>query len=136
MRASSTASLMEELLNPRHPFAAQHQAQLALLRSLPEPMRADQARLLRLGNAAFRYQQQAQGTITEDDFTDWLAGLPDKMRQAMEREGFEKNKTTLALRRHALERRDMGYDEFVKALVSAEDWAYEQSLRQPPTGNT
>lgn len=122
---------MEELLIPRHPFDAQHQAQLTFLRSLPEEMRADHARLLRLGNAAFRYQQQAEGEVTEDDFRHWLEGLPDQMRQVMEREGFEKNKTALPLRRHALERRDNGYDEFVRSLVSAEDWEYEQSLRPP-----
>ena len=61
---------MEELLNRRHPFEAQHQAQQALLRSPPEPMRADRAHLRRLGNAAFRYQQQAEGMVTGEDFTD------------------------------------------------------------------
>ena len=121
---------MEELLNPRHPFDEQHQAQLAFLRSLPEAMRADHARLLRLGNAAYRYQQQAEGEVTEADFKDWLEGLPEKMRRVVEREGFEKSKSVLGLRRHALERRDVGYDEFVRSLVSAEDWAYEQSLRE------
>lgn len=35
-----------------------------------------------------------------------------------------------ALRRHALEQRDMGYDKFVQSLASAEDWAYEQQLRK------
>lgn len=121
---------MEELLLPRHPFDQQHQAQLKLLRSLPEELRAEHARLLRLGNAAFCYQQQAEGLVTEEDYRDWLAGLPDTMRRAMEQEGFEKSKSTLPLRRHALERRDQGYDEFMQATVSAEDWAYEQSMRK------
>lgn len=121
---------MEELLNPRHPFDKQHQSQLEFLRSLPDGLRADHARLFRLGNAAFRYQQQAEGEVTENDFRHWLEGLPHKLRAAMEHEGFEKNKTALPLRRHALERRDVGYDEFVRSLVSAEDWAYEQQLRK------
>ena len=129
---------MEELLNPRHPFDEQHQAQLELLRNLPEDKRAYHARLFRLGNAAYRYQQQAEGQVevTEDDFQHWLEGLPEKMRAAMARDGFEKSKGAWPLRRHALERRDIGYDEFVRSMVSAEDWAYEQSLRQscvPPT---
>ena len=120
---------MEELLHPRHPLATYHQSQLDLLRNLPEAQRADHARLFRLGNAAYRYQQQAVGQVTEEDFRDWLQGLPEKMRVAMEREGFERNKSTLSLRRHALERRDLGYDEFMQSMLTAEDWAYEQSVR-------
>lgn len=128
---------MEELLHPRHPLDKYHQWQLEFLRNLPtEEMRAYHARLFRLGNAAYRYQQQAAGEVTEDDFRHWLEGLPDNMRGAMEREGFEKNKTALPLRRHALERRDMGYDEFMRATVPAADWEYEQSLRQASPNNT
>ncbi len=127
---------MEELLNPRHPFDEQHQSQLELLRSLPEHLRAYHARLFRLGNAAYRYQQQAEGEVTEEDYLHWLEGLPEKMRRVVEQEGFEKSKRVLGLRRHALERRDMGYDEFVRSMVSAEDWVYEQSLRkQAEAGN-
>lgn len=48
----------------------------------------------------------------------------------MARNGFEKSKSAWPLRRHALERREKGYDAFVQAMVSAEDWAYEQSLRE------
>lgn len=121
---------MEELLNPRHPFDQQHQAQLELLRNLPEDMRADHARLFRLGNASYRYQQQARGKATEEDFQHWLEGLPEKMRAAMARDGFEKSRTSWSLQRHALERRDQGYDEFMQGILSAEDWTYEQSLRQ------
>lgn len=121
---------MEELLNPRHPLDKYHELQVAFLRNLPAQERSYQARLFRLGNAAYRYQQQAEGEVTEEDFQHWFAGLPAPMRAAMEREGFKKNKTALPLRRHALERRAMGYDEFVRSMVSDEDWAYEQSLRQ------
>lgn len=121
---------MEELLVPRHPLDQYHQSQLAFLRQLPDDdARAYHARLFRLGNAAYRYQQQAAGEVTEDDFQHWLAGLPEGMRRVMEQEGFEKNKTALPLRRHALERRDIGYDEFMQSMVSAEDWAYEQKMR-------
>lgn len=122
---------MEELLHPRHPLDNYHQSQQTFLCNLPDDTaRAYHARLFRLGNAAYCYQQQAAGEVTEDDFRHWLEGLPDKMRAALEREGFEKNKTALPLRRHALERRDIGYDEFMQAIVSPQDWAYEQELRR------
>ena len=125
---------MEELLTPQHPLNHCHQAQLAMLRNLPEALRGYHARLLRLGNATYRYQQLAEGEVTEEDFEHWLAGLPERMRRAVAREGFEKSKSVLGLRRHALERRDQGYDAFMQATVSAEDWAYELTVRggNPP----
>lgn len=120
---------MEDLLHPRHPLDQCHQSQLEFLRQVPdEAARADHARLFRLGNASYRYQQQAAGEVTEDDFRHWLEGLPVKMRAVVEREGFERNKTALPLRRHALERRDVGYDEFMRATLSPADWAYQQLL--------
>lgn len=53
----------------------------------------------------------------------------------MKREEFEKSKTALPLRRHALERREVGYDEFMRQQLSAEDWAYEQAMRLPGQAN-
>jgi len=123
---------MEDLLHPRHPLDKHHQAQLDFLRVLPAEQRAYHARLFRLGNASYRYQQQADGEVTEDDFQHWLAGLPEKMRVAMARDGFEASKNSLPLRRHALERRDLGYNAFLQAILSPEDWAYQQELAQPP----
>jgi hypothetical protein len=105
---------MEELLHPRYPLDKYHQAQLAFLAALPEAQRAEHARLFRLCNASYRYQQQAAGEVTEDDFHHWLEGLPEKMRLAMKRDGFEASKNSLPLRRHALERRDLGYEAFLR----------------------
>ena len=119
---------MEELLNPRHPLDKYHQAQLAALAALPEAQRAAHAQLFRLGNATYRYQQQAQGEVTEEDFHHWLAGLPEKLRVVMERDGFEASKDSWPLRRHALERRDLGQDAFLQAILSPEDWAYQQRV--------
>ena len=121
---------MEELLHPRHPLDNYHQAQLALLATLPEAQREEHARLFRLGNATYRYQQQAQGEVTEEDFYHWLEGLPEKMRVAMACDGFEASRNSWPLRRHALERRDMGQDAFLQAILSPEDWAYPQQLTQ------
>lgn len=123
---------MEELLTPRHPLDKAHQAQLAVLAALPEVERADHARLFRLGNATYRYQQQAQGEVTEEDFHHWLAGLPENVRLVMERNGFEASKNSWPLRRHGLERRDLGQDAFLKSILSPADWAYQQQLAQPP----
>ncbi len=119
---------MESLLQPRHPLDHLHQQQLAALRAAPEDERAELALLYRIGNASYRYQQQAAGTITEADYQDWLTGLPDTMRKLAEREGFAQSKRVLALQRHALERRDLGYSAFMQAALSPEDWAYMQTV--------
>lgn len=50
----------------------------------------------------------------------------------MEREGFEASKNSWPLRRHALERRDLGQDAFLQAILSPEDWAYQQQVAQAP----
>ncbi|RAK62427.1 hypothetical protein [Hymenobacter edaphi] len=120
---------MEELLQPRHPLDKHHQAQLQALQQLPESQRAEMARLFRLGNATYRYQQLADGEVTEEDYHHWLEGLPDAFRKAMEKGGFEGSKRSLALRRHALERRDVGYSAFMQAILSPEDRAFEQQQR-------
>ncbi|MCI1189708.1 hypothetical protein MON38_19980 [Hymenobacter sp. DH14] len=120
---------MEELLQPRHPLDKQHQAQLQVLHQLPEIQRAEMARLFRLGNATYRYQQLADGEVTEEDYRHWLQGLPERFRQAMVKGGFAGAKYSLALRRHALERRDVGYSAFMQAILSPEDWAFEQQQR-------
>lgn len=54
-----------------------------------------------------------------------IAGLPEKMWVSMERDSFEASKNSLPLRRHALERRDLGYDAFLQSILSPEDWAYQ-----------
>ena len=119
---------MENLLQPRHPLDKYHQSQLEFLAALPQEQRAEHTRLFRLGNASYRYQQQADGEITEADYLDWLAGLRPSLRQVVEQEGFERSKSNLALRRHSLERHDQGYSAFLQTILSPEDWAYQQSV--------
>ena len=112
---------MEDLLQPRHPLYKYHQSQLEFLRALPAEQRPCHARLFRLGNASYRYQQLAVREVTEEDYYDWLEGLPDKRRATVEQGGFEKSKGILGLRRHTLERQDIGYAAFMQDMLSAED---------------
>ncbi|GAA4506935.1 hypothetical protein GCM10023172_36820 [Hymenobacter ginsengisoli] len=119
---------MENLLQPRHPLDKYHHSQLEFLAALPEAQRAEHARLFRLGNASYRYQQQAVGQITEADYLDWHEGLRANMRRAVEPEVCEQSKNSLALRRHALERRDQGHSTFMQAILLPEDWTYQSSV--------
>lgn len=52
----------------------------------------------------------------------------------MVRDGFEASKSSLPLRRHALERRDLGQEAFLQAILSPEDWSYQQQLAPPAPG--
>jgi hypothetical protein len=117
---------IDDLLVPRHPLPRLHEQQVASLQQLPETERAEQAQLLRLGNAAYRYHQLADDHLTEAGFQHWLAGLPPRMRQAMATAGFAAAGSNWAFRRHVLERRDLGYAAFMQQLLSAEDWALWQ----------
>ena len=51
----------------------------------------------------------------------------------MERDGFVKYKSMLALRRHALERRNVGYEAYIQSVLSAEDWQAEKAAAQNAT---
>ena len=48
----------------------------------------------------------------------------------MKRDGFEVSKNSLPLRRHTLERRDLGCDAFLQSILSPADWAYQQEVAQ------
>lgn len=74
------------------------------------------------GNASYRYMSLAQDEATEEDFEDWLEGLPENIRSVFEKEGFEAAKTAFPFRRHVLERRDMGMDEYIQKLLHPADW--------------
>lgn len=117
---------LDDLLVPRHPHPRLHEQQVQALQQLPAPERAEQAQLLRVGNAAYRYHQLADGHLTEADFQHWLAGLPPRMRQTMATAGFAAAGSNWAFRRHVLERRDLGYTAFMQQLLSAQDWAFLQ----------
>lgn len=117
---------LNDLLVPRHPHPRLHEQQVQALQQLPESERAEQAQLLRVGNAAYRYHHLADGQFTETDFQHWVSGLPPRMRQAMTTAGFAAASSNWAFRRHVLERRDVGYAAFMQQLLTAEDWTFWQ----------
>jgi hypothetical protein len=55
---------------------------------------------------------------TEDDYQDWLLGLPENLKKAMIAKGYQGCKSALSLQRHALERRDVGMNEFIRKLLN------------------
>nr|WP_297914261.1 hypothetical protein [uncultured Allomuricauda sp.] len=113
-----------------HPNKEQRERQAELLAQLPGKQREQQARMFRLGNAAFVYHRQANELEpTEEDFKEWLEGLPEKIREDMEIKGFELCKGVLSFTRHVLEKTDIGMDEWMKWNLSEEDYKAYSATR-------
>ena len=112
----------DERWGPRHPAPRLHAQQGQALQQLPEPERAAQAQLLRIGNAAHRYHQLADDDqLTEDDVASWLAGLPPRRRLALVRVGFAAAGSSWAFRWNAATagRRPFGSNRSVPRLGPA-----------------
>ncbi|SFQ79675.1 hypothetical protein [Hymenobacter arizonensis] len=58
---------IDDLLIPRHPLLRLLEQQVDSLHRLPEKERAEQAQLLRMGNAAYCYHHLAESRLTKAD---------------------------------------------------------------------
>lgn len=120
---------MENLLIPRHPFDECHHAQLKCLFNTPAGELERTAQLLRFGNATYCYYHFNEADVTEADYLEWLAGLPERPQATMRVLGFEGNKDALPLRRYVLEKNDVGLSDYLRVLLSPADWqAYQETL--------
>lgn len=115
-----------------HPNKEQRENQVKLLEQLPEQEREEHARLLRFGNAAYIYHRQAEELEpTEDDFNEWLEGLPKNVRKDMEMQGFELCSGVLSFRRYVMEKNDIGMGEWMKQNLSEADYkAYMETIEK------
>jgi len=114
-----------------HPNKQQRENQAKLLEQLPEGEREEHARLLRFGNAAYIYHRQAENLEpTEEDFNEWLEGLPENVREDMEMQGFELCKGVLSFRRYVMEKNDIGMGEWMRKNLSEDDYkGYQERKR-------
>ena len=102
--------------------------QLVFLEKLEEPERSEHARLFRIGNVTMRYMNNDEIDFdpTEEDFENWLLGLPENMQKHFRTDGLEKSKGALPFRRFYMEYNDIGLDEYLKKHLSAEDYEYQK----------
>lgn len=108
-----------------HPNAIQKENQENFLNGLPENERENHARLFRLGNAAYRYHNEAKSKEpTELDFSEWLEGLPSNIANEMKNKGFETCKRVLSFSRYVMEKNDVGMDVWMKGNLNAEDYEF------------
>lgn len=79
--------------------------------------------MFRTGNVASHFYNEPKAEPTEEDFLDWLAGLHVDIATRCRHEGFEKHRLSMPLRRHAAERNDMGFEQYMKTHLSEQDYA-------------
>lgn len=118
-----TQEEFNRLIYVSHPRESIRQNQKALLENSPTNQVEFHRLMLLYGNATYRYSDQTSGNVTYEDYEDWLEGLPENIANGFRKEGFEGSRNSISLRRHALERRDMGMNEFVAKLIKPEDLA-------------
>ncbi|TAE39229.1 MAG: hypothetical protein EAZ70_06915 [Runella slithyformis] len=113
---------LEKLIYVKHPNLEKQRSQILSLAQCPPDEFEFRVLFFNYGNIVYRYMNLSRGEATVDDFEDWLAGLPDKVRNRFRADGFEVAKSVLAFQRHVLERRDVGMDEYVKKWLRPADW--------------
>jgi hypothetical protein len=107
-----------ELIKVKHPLETCNQQQNEFLISCPNEQRRFHELMFNYGNAVYQYHTKAEGyQPTEDDFNDWLDGLPEQIRNDMKNKGFESCKTVLPFTRYVNEKNDLGLEEFVMKLM-------------------
>lgn len=106
-----------------HPQEHFRKAQVSFLSKLQGQERKSQYFLFCIGNACYRYYQQAnQAEITVDDFEFWLSGLPIDKANKFREEGLKEHRDHLALHRSINERKDLGLDEYLKNILKPDDF--------------
>ena len=114
----------------KHPNPVNQNSQKEFLKNCPENERAFHERMFRIGNAAYVYHALANSTDNEAlqmFYSEWLEGLPEKMRKIMKLKGFEECKSILSFTRYVNERKDVGMNEWLKLHLSNEDFEYWQN---------
>jgi hypothetical protein len=109
----------------KHPDPKIQRNQDDFLNHCPDEQKEFHSRLFRIGNAAYIYHQQAnslEDKISEEYFHEWVEGLPDNMKNEMQRKGFEACKIMIPFTRYVNERCDIGMDEWMKNHLSDDDF--------------
>lgn len=107
----------------KHPIEEMNKNQEEFLRKLPEDQKAFAAQIFRIGNATYHYHNNAKELEpTEQDFEEWLEGLPSQVREDFKNRGLEDCKGVLSFTRYVNEKNDIGMEAWMKDHLSKEDW--------------
>ena len=115
-----------------HPNKEQRENQAKLLAELPEGEREEYALMFRFGNASYAYHRQAEDQEpTELDFKEWLEGLPENVREDMEKRGFDSCRGVVSFTRYVMEKNDIGMEEWMESHLGEADYrAYKELIEK------
>ncbi len=117
----------------KHPNQKFQANQEEFIKRCPEGQKTFHEQIFRIGNAAYIYHQGAGSVsdkICEEYFQEWLEGLPENIRNEMQKKGFESCKTILPFTRYINERCDIGMDAWMKEHLSYEDYKFWQDSKK------
>ncbi len=99
------------------------ESQLKYLSQFEGETRIEMERTLRIGIVASQYHKGdgIKFEPTQQDWEDWLAGLPEREAILFRKEGFEKGILAFPFRRFYMELNDLGLEEYMKEHLSTED---------------
>jgi hypothetical protein len=119
------------MIKVKHPLESRNQQQEILIASCPQEQKRYHELLFNYGNATYRYHAQAiSHEPTEQDFQEWLEGLPEKIGKDMRQKGFEACKRILSFSRYVNEKNDLGLEAFVIELMGEDLYKEYQAILQ------
>jgi hypothetical protein len=93
------------MITVKHPDEACNQSQVELLAQLPPSQRRSMELSFIHGNVVYRYHQRAKDYCpTQQDWQEWLEGLPQNIQAHLQHIGFEEGKTILSFSRYVMEK--------------------------------
>lgn len=106
-----------------HPDPEKRKEQADFLqRCAPEKRRFHELMFM-IGNVTFRYHQEARKyKPSQEDWREWISGLNEPIKSAMEKRGFEECKGILSFTRYVMEKNDRGLDEYIKQHIDPKDF--------------
>lgn len=120
------------MIKVTHPQEACNLQQTEFLKNIPAETVRFHELMFTFGNTVYRYNQMAQNSIPKKEiFNEWLKGLPEHVRNDMEKKGFETAKTYLPFCRYVNERNEIGLTTFAKELMGAEFEEYIEMVVKP-----
>ena len=107
----------------KHPIEQMNINQKKFLEDLPEGERKFHERLFRIGNASYCYHTGAESLEpTQEDFNEWIKGLPVEFRGGFIKRGFDDCRGVLSFTRYVNEKNDIGMDQWMKEHLSNDDY--------------
>lgn len=93
----------------------------------------DYERVLHIGTVAFSYYKVQRSAPTEQDYAEWLALLPELMRNRYQTQGFEEGRTSIDFCRYFIMLRKREMAAYMQKHLSPEDYKLWLDKKDQPS---